>query len=185
MQVGGVKGCQCWRSSKGHDLGGVTAKTRGGSSAATACWCLRSQRPPFLWPTQGTDPSPAVTCHIFWLRVSVPDSVRSLGVGRVFWRDSWSVWKTGIRGLGDVQGPETLMVFVCRGQEVFPRVRECWGEGLQSMGPPLISLGLAGRYSGFLYAGAAAVRAPVFRVLGKYAGGLCVGTLATLAMGVV
>lgn len=141
LGVGGVRGRQRWRSSEGHDLGGVTAKTKGGSSVPAACWCLQSQRPPSLWPTQGTDPSPAVTCHISWFRVSVPDSVNGLsGVGRAFWRDSWSVWKTGIQGLGDVQGSETVTFFVCRGREVFPWVREYCGEGLQSMGPPLISL---------------------------------------------
>jgi hypothetical protein len=55
------------------------------------------------------------------------------------------------------------------------------------MGLPLISLGLDRRYSGVLCAGAAAARAPVFLVVGKYTGGWgCVwGTLATLAMGVV
>lgn len=48
--------------------------------------------------------------------------------------------RLAIQGLGDVQGSETVTFFVCRGREVFPWVREYCGEGLQSMGPPLISL---------------------------------------------
>lgn len=90
---------------------------------------------------------------------------------------------------GTFRDLKLLCFFVCQGREVFPRVRECWGEGLQSMGPPLISLGLTRRYSGFLFAGAAALRAPVFLVAGKYGEGgrgrplQWVG--ATLAMGVV
>lgn len=128
--------------------------------------------PPSHWPTQATDPSPSVTSHISWFRVSsVPDSVNGLWGGAsvlerqlVFGRLAFEAW-------GDVQRPETLMFFVCQGREVFPRVRECGGEGLQSMGPPLISLGLTRRYSGFLFAGAAALRAPVFLVARKYGEG--------------
>lgn len=101
LGVGGVWGRLRWRSSEGHDLGGVTVKTKGGSSVAAACWCLRSLRLP-LWPTQGTDSSPAVTSHISWFKVSVPDSVNGLsGWGEcsgetagLFGRLALEVWGT-------------------------------------------------------------------------------------------
>lgn len=132
---------------------------------------------PCFWPTQGTNPSPAATSHISWFKVSVPESVNGLsGWGEcsgetagLFRRLAFEVWGS-FREL-------KLLVFVCRGREVFLWDREYWGEGLQSTGPPLISLGLARRYSGFLYAGAAAVRAPAFPVVGRYTGGLWRGPL--------
>lgn len=112
-----ARGRQRWRSSGGHDLGGVTAKTKGGSSAAAACWCLRSRRPPSHWPTQRTDPSPAVTSHFSWFRVPVPDSVNDLsgwGFHKIMSAGAHvlkrhSVWKTGPQGLGDVQRPQRIV----------------------------------------------------------------------------
>lgn len=114
-----ARGRQRWRSSGGHDLGGVTAKTKGGSNAAAACWCLRSQRRPSHWPTQRTDPSSTMTSHFSWFRVPVPDFVNDLlgwGFLKIMSADAGvlerhSIWKTGTRGLGDVQGPQKIMFF--------------------------------------------------------------------------